>query len=175
MVLEPWDGDDKRMHRNRSKPTWTLIVAALLGGCGSYPAEEPPAAAPDPAAPAAPAPTFSTDVLGATWEWIGVMSTSSQTEVDEPARYTVQFDKDGFAFVQADCNRGQANYFLPAAGQIAIHGISLTKVACPSGSMGTRFVSQLELVRTYALADGNLVLEMPGETGSLVFRRRGSR
>ena len=160
------------MHRDRSKLTWTLIVAALAGGCMASAPEEPTPAAPQPAAPGTPAPTFSTDVLGATWEWIGVMSASSQVEVEAPARYTLQFDRDGFAFVQADCNRGQANYFLPAAGQIAIHGISLTKVACPSGSMGTRFVSQLELVRTYALADGNLVLEMPGDTGALVFRRK---
>ena len=159
------------MRRNRSKLAYTLIVAALAAGCASAP-EEPPPAAPDPSAPAAPAPTFSNDILGATWEWIGLMSASGQTEVDSPARYTVQFDKDGFAFIQADCNRGQANYFLPAAGQIAVHGISLTKVGCPAGSMGTRFVSQLELVRSYALADGNLVLQMPGETGALVFRRR---
>jgi len=160
------------MHRNRSKLARILVVAALLGGCGTYPSEEPPPSAPEPAGPTTPSPTFANDVLGVTWEWIGMMSASEQTEVNAPARYTVQFDRDGFASVVADCNRGQANYFLPAAGQIAIHGISLTKVGCPAGSMGTRFVSQLELVRTYGLADGNLILQMPGETGALVFRRK---
>ena len=155
---------------------WTLactaiVAATLLTGCGASAPEPPPAAQAPTAAPERP-PTFSDDVMGKIWEWIGVMSPSSQEEVDAPARYTVEFDRDGFAFIQADCNRGQGNYFLPAAGQIAIHGIALSREVCPAGSMWIRFANQLELVRTFAMADGNLVLEMPGETGSLVFRAK---
>jgi heat shock protein HslJ len=157
------------MHRIRRTLAAAALVAVTLTACRASAPEPPPASA-TPQAETVRAPTFADDVLGKTWEWIGVMSPSSQTEVDAPARYTVQFDRDGFAFIQADCNRGQGNYFLPAPGQIAIHGIALSRAACPEGSMGIRFANQLELVRSFAMADGNLVLEMPGETGSLVFR-----
>jgi heat shock protein HslJ len=171
MVAQPAPKMGEPMHRIHWTFACAAIAASLLTGCRAS-APEPPPTVEGPPAAAAPAPTFADDVIGKTWEWIGVMSPSSQVEVDAPARYTVQFDRDGFAFIQADCNRGQANYFLPAAGQLAIHGIALSRVACPAGSMGQRFVDQLELVRSYAMADGNLVLEMPGETGSLVFRAK---
>jgi heat shock protein HslJ len=111
-------------------------------------------------------------VLGKMWEWVAFEAPTDRLAIEKPELYTLQFDRDGFVFIRADCNRGQANYFQPAVGQLAIHGISLTKVACPAGSHSTRFVQYLELARTWAMEDGSLVLEQPGTQGTLRFRRR---
>lgn len=158
------------MRRNRPKLHWPLLVAALAG-CIYTSDPEPPA--PAPAAPPEQGPTFVDDVLGATWEWVQLSSPSGEPlSVENAPRYTIQFERDGFAFIQADCNRGQANYFLPAAGQIAIHGLSLTRVACPAGSLSQRFVSLLELARGYFMESGDLMLELPGDSGTMRFRRK---
>jgi heat shock protein HslJ len=149
---------------------WPLLVGALTG-CRYASDPEPPA--PVEAPPAEEAPTFVDDVQGFIWEWVAFISPGEQFVVENAPRYTLQLDRDAFAFIQADCNRGQANYFLPAQGQIAIHGISLTRVACPAGSLSQRYVSMLELVRTYFMESGDLMLELPGESGTLRFRRRG--
>ena len=160
------------MYTPRPKLSWTaLLAAALLSGCASTSSEPPP----PPAEPAAvgPAPTLTENVLGKTWVWIMLVSPSDEVLVQDPQRYTLQFDDDGFVFVQADCNRGQASFFLPAAGQLAITGMSVTRAACPAGSLSQRFVTSVELVRSWFMAEGNLMLELPGQTGVMRFRPRG--
>jgi heat shock protein HslJ len=158
------------MLRRRNKLLWPLALAALTAGCITRDPElPPPAEAPTPEQ----GPTFVDDVQGFTWEWVALASPAEQLTVENAARYTLQLDRDGFAFVVADCNRGQANYFLPSPGQIAIHGISLTRVACPAGSLSQRFVSLLELARIFYMESGDLMLELPGESGTMRFRRKG--
>jgi para-nitrobenzyl esterase len=147
-----------------------LSLASLLAGCTYASDPEPPA--PAEAVPAQQGPTFVDDVMRVTWEWVGFTTPVEQLTVDASERYTIEFDRDGFAAIQADCNRGQANYFLPADGQIAIHGIALTRAACPPGSLSQRYVSLLELVRTYFMLEGDLLLELPADSGTLRFRRR---
>ena len=165
------DRTRKRMHRPRPNLFWTaLLAAALLTGCASSSSEPPPP--PSAEAPTGRAPTLVDDVLGKTWEWVEFTAPTDRLTIDKPESYTLQFDRDAFVFILADCNRGQANYFQPAVGQIAIHGMSLTKVACPAGSHSTRFVQYLELARTWAMEDGSLLLEQPGSQGTLRFRRR---
>ena len=159
------------MHGPRPKLFWTtLLAAALLNGCASSSSE--PSPAPAAQAPTGGAPTLVDDVLGKVWEWVAFEAPTDRLNIEKPELYTLQFDRDGFVFIQADCNRGQANYFQPAVGQLAIHGIALTRAACPPGSHSTRFVQYLELARSWAMEDGTLVLEQPGTQGTLRFRRR---
>jgi heat shock protein HslJ len=145
----------------------------MLAGCIGRGDPEPPTPAEDQAQAQEQGPTFVDDVAGVTWEWIGFTSPAEQLTVEQAARYTIQFDLDGFTAVEADCNRGQANYFIPAAGQIALHGLSVTRAECPAGSLSQRFVSLLELVRSFYMESGNLMLELPGDSGTLRFQRRG--
>ena len=159
------------MHGPCLKLSWTALLAAvLLTGCASSSSEPP--SPPSAQAPTGRAPTLVDDVLGKVWEWVALEAPTDRLTIEKPELYTLQFDRDAFVFIRADCNRGQANYFQPAVGQIAIHGIALTKVACPAGSHSTRFVQYLELARSWAMEDGTLVLDQPGTQGTLRFRRR---
>jgi hypothetical protein len=49
----------------------------------------------------------------------------------------------------------------------------VTRAECPAGSLSQRFVSLLELVRSFYMESGNLMLELPGDSGTLRFQRRG--
>ena len=71
---------------------------------------------------------------------------------------TLELQPDGRALVVADCNRGRGSWRSSGPHQLQIGPIGLTRRACPSPSLGGRFVQDLGYVRTYVLRDGRLFL-----------------
>jgi heat shock protein HslJ len=167
-----------------------LTLLALCGGllaCSARDQPEPSPAAAEAVVTAAPAAAATAlhaatgtppaalpaAVLDATWQWVSLTSAVEQVEVDEPGRYTVRFGSDGRVALQADCNRGGGNYSVSADGRIELGVVALTKMACPAGSLADRFVRELGEPRKHSLEDGDLLLALPADSGTLRFRRSG--
>jgi len=160
------------------RPTLTLL--ALCGGLLACSARDQPgplpataearATAAGPAA-AAPSPALPAEVVDVTWQWVSLTTPVEQVDVGTPERYTVRFAPDGRVSLQADCNRGGGSYAVGADGRIELGPIALTKMACPPGSLGDRFVRELGRATNYFPKDGDLFLELPIDSGTLRFRR----
>src|SRR5690349_19489130 len=75
------------------------------------------------------------EVLDATWEWISFGDGKEQFDVDKPGQYTVQFSADGMVAIQADCNRGRAEFTMGPDQQISFSPIGVTMMLCPDGSL----------------------------------------
>ena len=92
------------------------------------------------------------------------------TQPDDPTRYTVAFGTDGRAAIRADCNRGTGTWRSPSAGRLAFGPIATTKMGCPPGSQGDRFLTDLTDANAYSIADGRLEIATTGKAGPLVLR-----
>jgi heat shock protein HslJ len=104
------------------------------------------------------------EVVNVVWEWVGFV-----TPVEE-----IEFDGEGHAAIQADCNRGTGGYTVPDDGHIAVGPIALTRMMCESGSLADRFTQELGRATTYFLQEDDLFLELPVDSGTLQFRRQES-
>ena len=91
------------------------------------------------------------------------------TTIDDPAKYTVTFGKDGRAAFQVDCNRGNGSWTAAAAasdsGSLTFGPIALTKMFCPQPSVDATVAADLGRVRSYLLSDGKLHLSMEADSG----------
>jgi heat shock protein HslJ len=150
------------------------LIGTLLAGCSrgqSDSTAQPPAPYRERAEVADS--TLPSDIIGVTWEWVGLTTPVEQVKVDAPKRYTIRFDREGRVSVRADCNRGSASYSVSADRRIALGPIVLTRMGCPPGSQDARFVNEFGRATSYFLKDGDLFLELPIDSGTLRFRREG--
>ena len=130
---------------------------------------------PGTAAPPAgevPAPAVDPALIGVTWEWTSTSTGEGTLEVLDPTRYTITFNDDGTANVKADCNNVLASV-TAADSAISITLGPSTLVACPPDSQVNDFLAVLPTVVIYSFIDGNLVLDAPADSGSMVFRAAG--
>ena len=147
-----------------------VLLAALAIGC----AHTPPPRAPQPAPATPPASTdtaLPSDVVEVTWQWETLVTPVETVKPDQPAQYTVRFDRSGRVAVLADCNRGSGAYTVSAGRRLTLGPIALTRAACPPGSLSDRFVRDVGRVSSYFVRDGALFLEMPVDSGTLRFRK----
>jgi heat shock protein HslJ len=142
------------------RAVWPPLLLVLIACAAGADPEVAPTPAPAPAAPV----SLPAEVLASRWEWVSFTTPVEQLTVDDSARYTIELDDTGFVAIQADCNRGVGNYYLPGRNQIMLHGIALTRAACPAGSYGERFVTLLGLVRTWFVQNGDFYLELPASS-----------
>lgn len=124
---------------------------------------------------AAAAPLAAVPVIGpvnatGSWRWESLVSAADKIAIEEPERYTLELQSGGKALVRADCNRGQAAYKLDGRA-IAIKVSAMTKVACPSGTLGERFLKALESAVGQRIRGDSLFLDLPGEGGTMKFVR----
>ena len=108
-------------------------------------------------------------LTGAAWKWIvTLMNDGSRTTAKEPNRYLLTFLNNGKVSILADCNRILGTYTTERNRVNVTPGAS-TLVACPPGSLGKEFVTQLGNVGSYFFNGGNLVLELKFDSGSMTF------
>ena len=112
------------------------------------------------------------EVIDVTWQWAGMKTPVEQITVASPERYTIRLESSGRLSLQADCNRGGGSYTVTAERQITLGPLSLTRVMCPPGSQSDRFVKEIGRVSSYFTKDGELVLELPVDSGTLRFTRQ---
>jgi heat shock protein HslJ len=152
----------------------TALIGVLLAGCAggqSKSPAQPPAPYRDRADTSQDS-TLAPNVVGVTWQWVSFMTPVEQLNVDTPARYTIRFERDGRAAVQADCNRGTTRYSVSRDRRIMLGPIVLTRMMCPAGSQGDRFAREVGRASSYFVKDGDLFLELPVDSGTLRFRRQ---
>ncbi|NJP04792.1 MAG: META domain-containing protein [Chloroflexaceae bacterium] len=176
-----------------------LIVLMISVACGnqSPPAATTPAAAPEPTAvtePAATAPTPAvrsddtitdthtltdtnalTDtnelLIGSVWQWQQFSNPLELLEIPNPEQYTLVFQEDGTLNIQADCNQAIGSYLLDSH-MISITVGPMTRAACPPESQSDQMIEYLGQVVIYSITpEDQLLLEMPVDSGTLVFSR----
>jgi len=77
--------------------------------------------------------------------------------VADPDRYTLLFDPGGTLVAQADCNTCSGEYgFVGGLFRMGISGC--TRVACPPGSLDTRYVTALGVVTAFSFSGSELTL-----------------
>jgi len=108
-------------------------------------------------------------VVGITWYWRRtLMNDGAVLQPEDPSRYTVRFGNDGRVSAVADCNRGTGAYRI--RGQmIVISQMAMTKMACPPGSLDSRFLSQLGEAAVYSVRAGILLIDLKIDSGTMRF------
>ncbi len=136
------------------------LMMGLVAGCTASTPQSGPRAAPPPDA----TPTLS----GTSWQLVRFAGADG-ARPDDPQRYTIAFGADGRVAVRADCNRGGGTWSQPATGQVALGPIATTRMGCPPGSQGDRFLRDLGSGGAYRISDGTLELASgPGGSGLLL-------
>jgi heat shock protein HslJ len=123
--------------------------------------------------PVPPEQQDTSNLVGTSWEWATVIDSMGQTIVNDPTRYMITFGPENIAAIQADCNAVTATYFADESN-LSIELGATTLVACPPDSQDSLFLNSIGRASSYTLEDGELFIEMVGDTGTLIFRPAGS-
>lgn len=135
-----------------------LFISMILAGCAGKPASTENTHLNDPQA-----------VLGKTWEWESTTNPKEKIVVPEPERYTVWLGADGRAQMRFDCNRGGGGYEI-SPGKLTFGPLMSTRMACPPDSLDSVFMRDLQRVASFFLRDDRLYLELPYDSGTMMFR-----
>ncbi len=111
------------------------------------------------------------ELTGRTWQLTSITETVPAFQGVIPAadqsRYTITFNDDGTAVIQADCNVVQAEYVVNDPQITIIPGAS-TLAMCPEDSLGTQFVTALSGASSYNVYGSGMTLYILNE-GRLEF------
>ena len=119
--------------------------------------------------PVIPTPPLEPALTGTTWQWVSLTNPNGVTVVNDPASYTILFNTDGTANIQADCNSVGATYTTADSSSINIVLGPSTLVACPDGSLDQQFLTGLSNAAIYFFEEGDLYMDMQADGGTLRF------
>lgn len=137
-------------------------VAATAAGVG------PPIITTTVFAQATPTPT-EPDLSSGVWELVAYSESESEpVEIDDPARYTLEFLPEGDLVARIDCNRGRGDY-TAMDGALTVTQLATTRMACPPGSRDTVFLRLLLAATGYEF-DLDDALRLRGDQGVLYLR-----
>lgn len=109
-------------------------------------------------------------LVGSVWKLQQIqMNDGSQTVPNAPENYTIEFMGDGSVVVQADCNRGRGSFSTATDNRLNITGVATTRMACPPGSSDATFLRGLDSANSYFFRDGQLIIELMYDSGSMIF------
>ena len=146
-----------------------LLLAGLLCVAAAWPSFGADLPAPSPGGPGAP--SLPAGIVGVEWEWSHFADGMAETTISDPDHYTLSFSADGAVAIRADCNRGRGTYSVADDRHISFGPAAVTRAMCPAGSLDSRFLGLLPRVASYFELDGDLLLELPLDSGTLRFRR----
>ena len=117
---------------------------------------------------------FAPTLEGVIWEWQRSQG-GNDTEVvpDDPAKYTLAFLPDGKVAIRADCNHGTGTYTVDGDGIDLAIG-AMTEVGCSPGSLGDRFVRDMDDVVSHVFREGKLHLALAADAGIHSFAARAA-
>lgn len=121
----------------------------------------------------APVTASGPSLTGETWYWQeSIRSDDSRTRPQDSTRYTLMFLADGRLQAQVDCNRGMGTYTTGPGNRLTIGLLATTRMACPPGSLDSRFLADLDQIDRYTfLSNVTLRLEPRGDTSTMLFTR----
>lgn len=106
---------------------------------------------------------------GVSWQWLSKTTHKEMLEVAQPERYTLVLQPDGRVQAQFDCNKGQGSYEM-SAGRLKFGPIATTMMACVPGSLDSDFGRALQQAESFRVENGELLLGLEAEDGTLRFR-----
>jgi D-alanyl-D-alanine carboxypeptidase len=107
-------------------------------------------------------------LIGVAWKWDSFSSPAEQYDVVQPEKYKLFFGEDGSLLIIADCNIVQGKYTLDGQSMKIELGSS-TLAACPGDSRSDQFLSYLPNAAIYSFQDGNLLIDLFADGGTLKF------
>ena len=119
------------------------------------------------------APPAGETLTGVTWQWLKTVTPVEEIVAADPTRYTIVFNEDGTANIQADCNSGLAVYTVGDDGTLAITPGAMTLAFCPEDSQAAPFMSGLSAAANYFFVDGNLHIDQFASAGTMQFAPAG--
>lgn len=115
-------------------------------------------------------------LAGTNWRLVEMQSMDdSQGTTWRPNRdrYTVEFNADGTAYMQLDCNRGRASWEAERTGEgqgtFKFGSIASTMAMCAEGSPSEKLGQQLGFVRSWVMRNGQLNMSLMADGGILVW------
>lgn len=150
------------MIRTFSSSLLGLLVATGLSACTAS------TTAPSSAATASAGSSTATALTGTVWQLQSFRrSDATSVEVQDPAKFTVQFTPDGKMSIRADCNRCSGSYSLTGTAFTANPAVACTRAACSSAPFDQDYVNAL--VDTTVARLNGATLECVSPRGTLVF------
>jgi heat shock protein HslJ len=108
------------------------------------------------------------DLTGIVWKWEQLTTPVDTITVDDPEKYTVEFQPDGQVSVQADCNAGSGTYTLHRSS-ISIEIMAMTMAACPPDSLSDEFVKNLNAAAITFREGENMFIDLEFDSGTMRF------
>ncbi len=105
-------------------------------------------------------------LVGKVWQWYEFVSPVDTLVVEDPSRYTVEFNADGTVHIQADCNSANGAYSA-SDGAIQIEALAMTMAMCPPDSHSDDFVRALNAAAVYSFDGDTLRLDLPVDSGTM--------
>ena len=138
-----------------------LIAAYSLSACG-----------PNLGAKSTGSPTDQSDgepvLTGKVWKWMGFTDPLQSFQIDQPERYTIQFNSDGSMNIKADCNSGTAEFTLDG-NSIRIEPGRMTLMACDPTSHSDKFLQYLNAAAIYFFKGEELFIDLKMDGGTMRF------
>jgi len=135
--------------------SYLLLLSIVFTGCAAAGAES--------------AIDNNSRLAGTQWRLQHIQSMNDEVFIPAVnAVFSLTFSADGRVAIQADCNRGSGEYN-EAGSQLEFGVIASTRAMCPPDSLHDRFLSDLEFVRSFVLADGDLHLATMADGAILTF------
>ena len=138
----------------------TLCVTGLvaLAGCSAVPHDKGAARVRTP------------EAASGVWHWETTVTPVERIGTANPERYTLELQPGGVALVRADCNRGRGSYEI-SEGRIKLGPIATTRMACPPGSLDSRYLKDLQRATIFFVEGGKLFFDLPVDSGTMRFAR----
>jgi heat shock protein HslJ len=108
-------------------------------------------------------------LTGVEWQWNGLLEghpAALTVVVPDPHNYRLTLDDDGAYHAKADCNRLNGRYSM-SGDDLVLQPGPMTRAYCGPESLSDRFVALLGMVTGYELRDGQLVLGLADDAGSM--------
>ena len=115
-------------------------------------------------------PPAAETITGIEWQWIqSIYNNDDKAVPTDPARYTILFQPDDTLSVRADCNRAGGIYKVENS-TVSIQVTHSTMAMCPSDSLDSRFLKDLDAAAIYFFKDGRLYLDLKYDSGTMHFK-----
>jgi D-alanyl-D-alanine carboxypeptidase len=109
------------------------------------------------------------DFLTTKWSWTQFVNPVEMTDIDQAAGLSLEIAKDKKVTVNSsDCGVAFGAYTVDGTGTIDFN-IDASTLTCVADSLAARFVQHLNDATRWQFANGNLIIELPADGGSLIF------
>lgn len=107
---------------------------------------------------------------GTTWRLVRFPGSDGRVLIPEDRkRYTIQFGTDNSLSARIDCNHGRGTWKSAGPGELQLGPLALTRAMCPPGSLHDQIVKDWELVRSYVVKNGRLLISLAADGGTYEF------